>query len=68
MSQSYIDRSRQMNVNWNRGEHRIGLFGGIVYFRQWYDRRASVIGVLMLIGALMLTLKRTDVRFERKQE
>ena len=43
VSQSYIDRSRQMNVNWNRGEHGVGLFGGILYFRQWYDRRASVI-------------------------
>ena len=43
MSQSYIDRSRQMNVNWNRGEHGVGQFGGILYFRQWYDRRASVI-------------------------
>ena len=21
MSQSYIDKSRQMNVNWNRGEY-----------------------------------------------
>ena len=39
VSQSYIDRSRQMNVNWNRGEHGVGLFGGILYFRQWYDRR-----------------------------
>ena len=43
VSQSYIDRSRQMNVNWTRGEHGVGLFGGILYFRHWYDRRASVI-------------------------
>ena len=34
VSQSYIDRSRQINVNWNRGEHGIGLFRGILYFRQ----------------------------------
>ena len=38
-----IDRCRQMNVNWNRGEHGVGLFGGILYFRRWYDRCASVI-------------------------
>ena len=32
-----------MNVKWNGGEHRVGLFGGILYFRHWYDRHASVV-------------------------
>ena len=31
VSQSYINRSRQINVNWNRGGHGVGLFGGILY-------------------------------------
>ena len=43
VSQSYTNRSRQINVNWNRGGYGVGLFGGILYLRQWYDRRASVI-------------------------
>ena len=42
VSQSYINRNHQINVNWNRG-HGVGLFEGILYLRQWYDRRASVI-------------------------
>ena len=35
-----INRSRQINLNWNRGGHGVGLFGGILYLRQLYDRRA----------------------------
>ena len=43
VSPSYIDRSRQLDVNWSRRCHRIGLFGGILYLRQWYDNRELVI-------------------------
>ena len=43
VSQSYINGSHQIDVNWNRGCHGVGLFGGILYLRQWYDRRVSVI-------------------------
>ena len=32
VSQSYIDRSGQMNVNWDRGEHGVGLCAGILIF------------------------------------
>ena len=31
MSQSYINRSPQMDVNWSRVGHGVGLFGGILY-------------------------------------
>ena len=26
---------RSINVNWNRGGHGVGLFGRILYLRQW---------------------------------
>ena len=43
VSQSYINRSRQIDVNWSRVRHGVGLFGGILYLRQWYDNRELVI-------------------------
>ena len=44
VSQSYINRSRQIDVNWSRlGHRRVGLFGGILYLQQWYDNRELVI-------------------------
>ena len=33
VSQSYINRSRQIDVNWSRVGHGAGLFGGILYLR-----------------------------------
>ena len=43
VSQSYINRSRQIDVNWSRVWHEVGLFGGILHLRQWYDNRELVI-------------------------
>ena len=35
VSQSHINRSRQIDVNWSRVSHGVGLFGGILYLLQW---------------------------------
>ena len=36
-TQSYIKRIRQIDLNWSRVGHGFGLFGGVLYLRQWYD-------------------------------
>ena len=43
VSQSYINGSRQIDVNWSRLWHGVGLFRGILHLRQWYDNCESLI-------------------------